>query len=241
MQPLNILGTLADLDRSSCCLLQRSEPSTRLRLALRLSMGSRPTMDSMASNTAGWAVFFPSAYMTPFLLMPEHCANQGQQTVLGLIPVSYLIQRMPVGKFLATASLLWSILTIIYAPCRSWSGFMALRFWMGFLEAAITPTITYIIVAFYKKEEQAPRNASKLSSHHMFHKPILTRHASRLCVHLVHIQRLLRLRRRQDPRLCSLVQVAVSVHHHRLHQHRLQLVPLLHPPRRPHERPLPHS
>ena len=83
------------------------------------------------------------------------------QTVIGLIPASYLIQCLPVGKFLATASLLWSILTTLYAPCRTWGGFMALRFIMGFLEAAITPSITYIIVAFYKKEEQAPRNASK--------------------------------------------------------------------------------
>ena len=47
---------------------------------------------------------------------------------------------------------------------------MALRFIMGFLEAAITPSITYIIVAFYKKEEQAPRNASKpLSVAHFPH------------------------------------------------------------------------
>ena len=36
---------------------------------------------------------------------------------------------------------------------------MALRFFLGFFEAAITPTLTMIIASFYKKEEQPPRNA----------------------------------------------------------------------------------
>jgi MFS family permease len=60
---------------------------------------------------------------------------------------------------LAVASLLWSILTTMYAPCRNWGGLMALRFIMGFLEAAITPSLTMLIAGFYKKSEQATRNA----------------------------------------------------------------------------------
>ncbi|ORY63838.1 major facilitator superfamily domain-containing protein [Pseudomassariella vexata] len=80
-------------------------------------------------------------------------------TLIGLVPASYLVQRVPPGKLLCTASLMWSILTIMYAPCRSWSGFMALRFWLGFLEAAITPSLTMLVASFYKKNEQPPRNA----------------------------------------------------------------------------------
>ncbi|KAK8063129.1 allantoate permease [Apiospora saccharicola] len=80
-------------------------------------------------------------------------------TLCGLVPASYLVQRVPPAKLLCTASLCWSVLTICYAPCRSWKGFMALRFFLGFLEAAITPTLTMIIASFYKKEEQPPRNA----------------------------------------------------------------------------------
>ncbi|KAK8078690.1 major facilitator superfamily domain-containing protein [Apiospora phragmitis] len=80
-------------------------------------------------------------------------------TLVGLVPASYLVQRVPPAKLLCGASVCWSILTICYAPCRSWKGFMALRFFLGFLEAAITPTLTMIIASFYKKEEQPPRNA----------------------------------------------------------------------------------
>ncbi|KAK8030256.1 hypothetical protein PG993_011547 [Apiospora rasikravindrae] len=80
-------------------------------------------------------------------------------TLIGLVPASYLVQRVPPAKLLCSASVCWSILTICYAPCRSWKGFMALRFFLGFLEAAITPTLTMIIASFYKKEEQPPRNA----------------------------------------------------------------------------------
>ncbi|KAF3023007.1 hypothetical protein E8E14_011085 [Neopestalotiopsis sp. 37M] len=80
-------------------------------------------------------------------------------TLIGLFPASYLVQRIPPARLLCTASLMWSILTICYAACRSWAGFMVLRFFLGFLEAAITPSLTMIVASFYKKDEQPPRNA----------------------------------------------------------------------------------
>lgn len=58
---------------------------------------------------------------------------------------------------------MWSVLTILYAACHSWKGFMAFRFFMGFIESAITPSMTMLVVSFYKKEEQPQRNASKFS------------------------------------------------------------------------------
>ncbi|KAI1473392.1 MFS general substrate transporter [Daldinia eschscholtzii] len=79
-------------------------------------------------------------------------------TLVGLFVTSFLIQRIPAGKLLAAGSLLWSICTLMYAPCRSWSGFMGLRFLLGFLEAVSTPCFTVLVASFYKKEEQPPRN-----------------------------------------------------------------------------------
>lgn len=38
---------------------------------------------------------------------------------------------------------------------------MALRFFMGFVESAIAPSLTMLVVSFYKKQEQPQRNASK--------------------------------------------------------------------------------
>ncbi|KAL1645419.1 hypothetical protein SLS58_003726 [Diplodia intermedia] len=50
-------------------------------------------------------------------------------------------------------------MALLMAACRNWSGLMALRFLMGCFEAIIVPGISLIIAAFYKKEEQPPRNA----------------------------------------------------------------------------------
>lgn len=50
---------------------------------------------------------------------------------------------------------------MLYAACSSWAGFMALRFVMGFVESAIAPCLTMLVVSFYKKQEQPQRNASK--------------------------------------------------------------------------------
>lgn len=41
---------------------------------------------------------------------------------------------------------------------------MALRFFMGFVESAISPSLTMLVVSFYKKQEQPQRNASKTQS-----------------------------------------------------------------------------
>ncbi|KXH36163.1 hypothetical protein CNYM01_12079 [Colletotrichum nymphaeae SA-01] len=79
--------------------------------------------------------------------------------LIGYVVASYLVLKFPPAKFLCGSSLLWSILTLLHAPCRSWSGFMALRFLMGFIEAAISPSLTILVSSFYTKQEQPPRNA----------------------------------------------------------------------------------
>lgn len=82
--------------------------------------------------------------------------------MIGLVPASWLVQRFPAGKLLATGSLLWSVCTMCYAACRTWSGFMGLRFLLGFLESVVTPCLTVLVASFYTKEEQPPRNGSTL-------------------------------------------------------------------------------
>ncbi|KUI67176.1 Allantoate permease [Cytospora mali] len=79
--------------------------------------------------------------------------------LFGYTITTWLVHRVPPGKLLCIASLLWSILTILYPACHTWSGFMALRFFMGFIESAISPCLTMLVVSFYKKEEQPQRNA----------------------------------------------------------------------------------
>lgn len=82
-------------------------------------------------------------------------------TLVGYFCMSYLIHKFPPAKLLCVCGVMWSAITILYAPCRSWSGFMALRFWLGFTEAAITPCLTMLVTNFYRKSEQPHRNGSK--------------------------------------------------------------------------------
>ncbi|KAH8812533.1 major facilitator superfamily domain-containing protein [Xylogone sp. PMI_703] len=77
----------------------------------------------------------------------------------GMFPSSYLIHRLPSAKYLCTCSLGWSAMALLMPACKNWSSMMAVRFFMGCFEAIIVPGISLIIAAFYKKDEQPPRNA----------------------------------------------------------------------------------
>lgn len=84
-----------------------------------------------------------------------------RQHLCGYALTAWLVVRVPPGRLLCSASLLWSVITILYATCHTWAGFMALRFFMGLLEAAIFPSLTTLVVRFYKTQEQPQRNGSK--------------------------------------------------------------------------------
>ncbi|KAL5364845.1 fungal-specific transcription factor domain-containing protein [Aspergillus floccosus] len=84
--------------------------------------------------------------------------------IIGMWPSSYLVQRLPSAKYLASCAFGWSVMALLIAACRNWSGLMALRFFMGCLEAIIVPSVTLIVAGFYKKAEQPPRNAIVLAA-----------------------------------------------------------------------------
>lgn len=115
----------------------------------------------MVSNTAGLEVYCLLEYVLPCSYSWESQLTRKQQ-LCGYVVTTWLVHRFPPGKLLCSASLLWSIITMLYAACNSWAGFMALRFVMGFVESAIAPCLTMLVVSFYKKQEQPQRNASKV-------------------------------------------------------------------------------
>ncbi|KAL5051149.1 hypothetical protein BDW71DRAFT_203173 [Aspergillus fruticulosus] len=79
--------------------------------------------------------------------------------IVGMWPSTYLVHRLPSAKYLSACSTGWSILALLIPVSRNWNGLMALRFFMGCLEAIIVPSISLIIAGFYTKSEQPPRNA----------------------------------------------------------------------------------
>ncbi|OKL63547.1 hypothetical protein UA08_02032 [Talaromyces atroroseus] len=79
--------------------------------------------------------------------------------IFGMLPSSYVLQRVPSAKYLAGCSFGWSVLSLLIPACRDFADLMTLRFLMGCLEGIIVPSISLVIAGFYKKVEQPPRNA----------------------------------------------------------------------------------
>ncbi|EAZ63032.2 allantoate permease [Scheffersomyces stipitis CBS 6054] len=80
-------------------------------------------------------------------------------SLVGMWPMSFLLQRFPLGKVLVTASLFWSMFTFLLCACDNFAGLATLRFLMGFVECAIVPGCTLVCGRFYTKKEIATRLA----------------------------------------------------------------------------------
>lgn len=75
-------------------------------------------------------------------------------------PSSYLIVRLPLGKYLAIAVFIWGGVLMCHAACTNFGGLMAARFFLGVGEASLAPGFALITGMFYKREEQPARQAA---------------------------------------------------------------------------------
>ncbi|KAF2718533.1 MFS general substrate transporter [Polychaeton citri CBS 116435] len=71
----------------------------------------------------------------------------------GQYPCLRLIGRYPAQRVLAVACLLWGLMVVIMAQCRSYGGALAVRFIMGLFEAAVTPGLVLITGFWYTRQE----------------------------------------------------------------------------------------
>ncbi|KAK4686179.1 MFS transporter, ACS family, allantoate permease, partial [Tremellales sp. Uapishka_1] len=80
------------------------------------------------------------------------------------IPATYLMKRLPIGKFLSVNIICWSIVLSCHAAVTNYHGLLACRFLLGFFEASITPGFVMIVSMWYRREEQAGRIAFWLAA-----------------------------------------------------------------------------
>ena len=71
----------------------------------------------------------------------------------GQYPCGWLIGRYPAQKVLGISCLLWGLMVIILTQCHSYSSALAVRFFMGLFEAAVTPGLTLMTGFWYKRSE----------------------------------------------------------------------------------------
>lgn len=72
-------------------------------------------------------------------------------------PTNLLLQRLPLGKYLAANIILWGLVLACFAAARSFSGAVALRFFLGLLEASVSPGFALLTSQWYTKREQGFR------------------------------------------------------------------------------------
>ncbi|KAJ5376236.1 hypothetical protein N7509_013122 [Penicillium cosmopolitanum] len=75
-------------------------------------------------------------------------------------PSSYVIVRLPIGKYLACSVFIWGGILMCHAATKDFAGLMCARFFLGVGEAAIAPGFTLLTGMFYKREEQPMRQSA---------------------------------------------------------------------------------
>ncbi|KAL4791103.1 MFS general substrate transporter [Aspergillus venezuelensis] len=75
-------------------------------------------------------------------------------------PSSYLMVRLPIGKYISSTVLVWGAVLMCHAATKNYGGLLAARFFLGVGEASIAPGFALITGFLYKREEQPARQAA---------------------------------------------------------------------------------
>ncbi|KAI1206578.1 MFS general substrate transporter [Annulohypoxylon truncatum] len=72
-------------------------------------------------------------------------------------PAGYLLQRLPVGKFLGGTTIVWGMLTIVTPACKNFAGLAVNRFLLGCSEAVVNPGFVLVLSMWWRQDEQPLR------------------------------------------------------------------------------------
>ncbi|KAG7097130.1 hypothetical protein E1B28_004508 [Marasmius oreades] len=70
-------------------------------------------------------------------------------------PTNWLIQRLPIGKYLAFNIMGWGAVLAFTALCKNFAGLVTVRTLLGLFECVCQPAFTYLATMWYTREEQA--------------------------------------------------------------------------------------
>ncbi|KAK3674050.1 hypothetical protein LTR78_005897 [Recurvomyces mirabilis] len=75
------------------------------------------------------------------------------------IPTIFILNKVPVAKWLGANVVLWGIATACTAAAHDFSSLLTARIFLGILQAAIAPSLMLLSSQYYTKAEQGPRFA----------------------------------------------------------------------------------
>jgi ACS family allantoate permease-like MFS transporter len=70
------------------------------------------------------------------------------------LPNNYMLQKFPTSKYFGAVLVIWGAVLLSIAFTKTFSQIMALRFLLGFLEAATYPAMFLLIATMYRRSEQ---------------------------------------------------------------------------------------
>ncbi|RDW79858.1 major facilitator superfamily protein-3 [Coleophoma cylindrospora] len=87
--------------------------------------------------------------------------------LVGAWPSNLALQRFPIGKFVGGMLFVWGAICMLQAAVFNFSGFFAIRFFLGFVEACISPAWVLLTSSLWTREEQPLRTSFWLSMNGM--------------------------------------------------------------------------
>ncbi|KAK4992853.1 Allantoate permease [Elasticomyces elasticus] len=72
-------------------------------------------------------------------------------------PTARLLQKLPLGKYSAFNIIMWGLTLACFAAVKNFAGAVAIRFFLGVFEAAVTPGFALFTSQWYTKKEQGTR------------------------------------------------------------------------------------
>ncbi|KAJ5795872.1 uncharacterized protein N7518_004412 [Penicillium psychrosexuale] len=70
-------------------------------------------------------------------------------------PTNWIIQRVPLGKYLGINICLWGMILALHSVCKNFTGLVIVRTLLGIFEACCQPIFVTLSSMWYKREEQA--------------------------------------------------------------------------------------
>ncbi|KAJ7890778.1 major facilitator superfamily domain-containing protein [Mycena leptocephala] len=78
--------------------------------------------------------------------------------MLAELPMSFALQRFPLGRFLSLTCIAWGALVMCLGACKNFTQLAVVRFLLGAFESAITPGFLMMIASWYKRSEMTSRS-----------------------------------------------------------------------------------
>ncbi|KAL4906381.1 hypothetical protein BDW74DRAFT_190114 [Aspergillus multicolor] len=83
--------------------------------------------------------------------------------LVGAYPWQLLLQRYPVGRLIGVMLFVWGGVCMLQAAVFNFAGFFAIRFFLGLLEAVVSPAFIILTSMLWTREEQSLRSSYWLS------------------------------------------------------------------------------